>query len=187
MLALGFIAWLSWKIATARHDDDETKVSTPLRFWQAASFQLINPKALVMAVSAISTYTDPAVVFLPQFVVLLVSFAIVTHLSVMTWSAFGVLISSFIRTPRGSGCLMSAAVLLVISILPVAMDIFPDHAACLRPRMYSRTAMTTQAVMTSTMPLISMKLSGSCQMIQPNALASGTERYLMGTSTTASP
>ena len=125
MLALGFIAWLSWKIATARHDDDETKVSTPLRFWQAASFQLINPKALVMAVSAISTYTDPAVVFLPQFVVLLVSFAIVTHLSVMTWSAFGVLISSFIRTPtRFRVFNVSMAVLLVISILPVAMDIF---------------------------------------------------------------
>ena len=48
-----------------------------------------------MAVSAISTYTDPAVVFLPQFVVLLVSFAIVTHLSVMTWSAFGVLINGY--------------------------------------------------------------------------------------------
>ena len=125
LLALGFIAWLSWKIATARQDDDEAKVSRPLRFWQAASFQLINPKALVMSVSAISTYTDPAVVFLPQFTVLMVSFTVVTHLSVMTWAAFGVLISSFIRTPsRFRVFNVSMAVLLVISILPVAMDIF---------------------------------------------------------------
>ena len=78
-----------------------------------------------MSVSAISTYTDPAVVFLPQFTVLLVSFAVITHLSTMTWAGFGVLISSFIRTPMRCRVFnVSMAVLLVISILPVALDIF---------------------------------------------------------------
>lgn len=123
--ALGFILWLSWKIATATPDDEKAKVSQPLKFWQAASFQLINPKALVMGVTVISTYTDPALAFLPQFFVLVLSFAVITHLSVITWAAFGMLISRFIQTPgkfRAFNIIM--AVLLVVSILPVVGDMF---------------------------------------------------------------
>lgn len=123
--ALGFILWLSWKIATATPDDEKAKVSQPLRFWQAASFQLINPKALVMGVTVISTYTDPALDFLPQFFVLVLSFAVITHLSVITWAAFGMLISRFIQTPgKFRAFNITMAVLLVVSILPVVGDMF---------------------------------------------------------------
>jgi threonine/homoserine/homoserine lactone efflux protein len=125
LLALGFILWLSWNIATAVSADDDTQVRQPLRFWQAATFQLINPKALVMSVSVISTYIDPAMIFLPQFIVLLLSFAVITHLSVMTWAAFGLLIRRFIQTPKRFRAFnITMAVLLVISILPVVRDIF---------------------------------------------------------------
>lgn len=125
VLALGFILWLAWKIATAKQGGDQTSVSTPLKFWQAASFQLINPKALVMSVTVISTYINPASEFIPQFVVLLVSFAIITHLSVITWAAFGVVIRGFIQSPsRFRVFNITMAALLVLSILPVAKDIF---------------------------------------------------------------
>lgn len=125
LLALGFIFWLSWKIATATRDSNEAEVSHPLKFWQAASFQLINPKALVMAVTFVSTYIAPGHEFLPQFIILLISAAVTTHLSTMAWAGFGMLISQFIQTPgRFRAFNITMAVLLVISILPVVWDIF---------------------------------------------------------------
>ena len=125
LLALAFIFWLSWKIATSKQGEDNTTVNAPLTFWQAASFQLINPKALVMSVSVISTYIDPANAYIPQFILLLVSFAVITHLSVATWAAFGMVIRRFIQTPsRFRAFNITMAILLVISILPVAKDLF---------------------------------------------------------------
>ena len=123
VMALGFIFWLAWKIAGAKQSHDDARVSVPLKFWQAAAFQLINPKALVMSVTVISTYVDPSR-FIAQFLLLLVSFTIITHLSTMTWSAFGMVIRRFIQTPlrfRVFNIIM--AVLLVMSILPVAGDL----------------------------------------------------------------
>ncbi len=50
------ILWLSWKIANARRADPGEGQLRPLTFLQAAAFQWINPKAWIMALSAISIY-----------------------------------------------------------------------------------------------------------------------------------
>src|SRR5579885_2933385 len=41
---IGFLLWLSWKIATAGRSDATTD-RQPLGFWGAAAFQWINPKS----------------------------------------------------------------------------------------------------------------------------------------------
>lgn len=51
-----YMLWLAFKIILSSNFDDE-KSSEPLSFTQAALFQWINPKAWIMAIGVISTYT----------------------------------------------------------------------------------------------------------------------------------
>ena len=52
----GIILWLSWKIANARRAEPGEGQLRPLTFLQATAFQWVNPKAWIMALSAISIY-----------------------------------------------------------------------------------------------------------------------------------
>ena len=55
--ALLYMSWLAWKIATAAPPEAQAEANgQPLTFLQAALFQWVNPKAWVMAVSALSLY-----------------------------------------------------------------------------------------------------------------------------------
>src|ERR1044072_379035 len=54
-----YMLYLAWKIATTRSVGEGKAASRPLTFVQAAAFQWVNPKAWVMAVTAIPTYSIP--------------------------------------------------------------------------------------------------------------------------------
>lgn len=57
VLGIGYLLYLAWRIATTATEIDGEKTSRPLSFWQAAAFQWVNPKAWVMAVGALATFT----------------------------------------------------------------------------------------------------------------------------------
>ncbi|MDP2380328.1 MAG: LysE family translocator, partial [Pseudohongiella sp.] len=64
--ALLYLTWMLIKPAFAptpvvvQSDNDHASVVTkPLSFWQAAMFQWVNPKAWMMMLTAIATYTQP--------------------------------------------------------------------------------------------------------------------------------
>jgi len=52
---IGFLLWLSWKIATAGHHAQATH-ETRVGFWQLAAFQWVNPKSWIVCTSAVGTY-----------------------------------------------------------------------------------------------------------------------------------
>ncbi|SLN19637.1 LysE family translocator [Roseisalinus antarcticus] len=57
ILAMGFLLWLAWKIASAHAiADTPAPDARPLTFWQSAAFQWINPKAWAMALTAVTVY-----------------------------------------------------------------------------------------------------------------------------------
>ena len=68
-----YLLYLAWKIAMSRSlgGKGEAKAQ-PMRFIDAAAFQWVNPKAWVMAITAMAVYTNPDRPFLS---VLLISFA----------------------------------------------------------------------------------------------------------------
>lgn len=55
-LSLDYMVWLAWKIATAAAPEAAGGAGRPLTFLQAAAFQWVNPKAWVMALSALGAY-----------------------------------------------------------------------------------------------------------------------------------
>ena len=70
-----------------------------MSFLGAAAFQWVNPKAWVMAVSAMATYTSPDQYVLSVLLVTLV-FGAVNIPSVSTWTVFGVGLRRFLSDPK---------------------------------------------------------------------------------------
>lgn len=113
-----YLVWLAWKLATAGQLQD-SDVARPMSFLRAAAFQWVNPKAWVMAVTAMATYTDERQYFLTVLVVG-VAFAAVNLPSVSTWAGFGSALREWLAVPvRLKWFNITMAVLLVISLWPM--------------------------------------------------------------------
>ncbi|GLS28769.1 Threonine/homoserine/homoserine lactone efflux protein [Mesorhizobium albiziae] len=115
-----YLLYLAWKIAMSRTlgKNGETK-ARPMTFFEAASFQWVNPKAWAMAVGAMSLYTNPE---RPFFSVLLISFAfaVVNVPSVSTWAGFGMALRGFLADPvRLKWFNIAMGVLLAATLWPM--------------------------------------------------------------------
>ena len=122
IVGAAYMLWLAWKVANARPADDEPDSSgRPLTFLQAAAFQWVNPKAWVIAISAIAIYVRPSH-WLVDFAILLAVFGLFTVLSTATWTGFGVALRGLLRNPRHARIFNGVmAVLLVASIAPMVI------------------------------------------------------------------
>lgn len=110
-----YLLYLAYRIAASRTLGQAGETDTkPLSFLQAAAFQWINPKAWVMAVTAMAVYTTPEAPFVS---VLLIGFAFaaVNFPSVSVWAGFGMALRGFLADPArlkwfniGMGLLLAA-------------------------------------------------------------------------------
>ena len=118
---IGFLLWLSWKIATAGRSD-ATADRQPLGFLGAAAFQWINPKSWLVSVSAVGTYLHPeAGKAFSQAMAFGLLFILAALPSCFIWLAFGASLQRFLRTEGTArifnvamGALLAGAVLLFI-------------------------------------------------------------------------
>lgn len=96
-----YLLYLAWRIAMTRSMGDAgaaDPAARPMTFMAAAAFQWVNPKAWVMAVTAMAVYTSPQAPFLSVVLVAL-AFAVVNVPSVSTWAGFGVALRGFLADP----------------------------------------------------------------------------------------
>lgn len=111
-----YLVWVAWKIGTSRSLSDGKTGSKPMTFAGAAAFQWVNPKAWVMAVTAMATYTNPQY-YLPTVLLVGFAFAIVNLPSVST---FGSALRDWLSVPvRLKWFNITMAVLLVASLWPM--------------------------------------------------------------------
>ncbi|UVJ41993.1 LysE family translocator [Pseudomonas sp. LS1212] len=122
-MGAAYLLYLAWKIATSGPVSQELgSTSRPLGFWGAAAFQWVNPKAWIMALGAITTYTPSQGYFVNVFIIALV-FAIINLPSVCIWAGCGSALRNVLRNPRwllAFNLLMAA--LLVMSLYPLMLD-----------------------------------------------------------------
>jgi threonine/homoserine/homoserine lactone efflux protein len=91
----------------------------PLTFLQAALFQWVNPKAWIVSVSAVATFTGSGGAFGMRTVLLPLIFLIVTVPLLILWTLTGVGAARLLRTPRQLQIFNYAmALLLVLSLIP---------------------------------------------------------------------
>lgn len=117
-----YMLWLAWKVANARPSSEEPDdLAKPLTFLQAAAFQWVNPKAVVIGLTAISLYVRPDH-RMTDVLIVLALFGLFTALTVITWTGFGVALRSVLRDPRRARIFnVVMAVLLVASIVPMVL------------------------------------------------------------------
>ncbi|WP_457583737.1 LysE family translocator [Ensifer canadensis] len=114
-----YLVWIAWKIGTSRSLGEGKAGAVPMSFLAAAAFQWVNPKAWVMAVSAMATYTGGENYLTSVLVVGLV-FALVNVPSVSTWAGFGSALRQWLSEPsRLKWFNITMAVLLVVSLWPM--------------------------------------------------------------------
>jgi threonine/homoserine/homoserine lactone efflux protein len=115
-----YLLYLAWKIAMSRSLGGKGEAGAqPMRFVDAAAFQWVNPKAWVMAITAMAVYTNPDRPFLS---VLLIStaFAVVNLPSVSVWAGFGTALRGFLSDPvRLKWFNIAMGVLLAATLWPM--------------------------------------------------------------------
>ena len=115
--AVLYMSWLAWKIATAVPPETEGVAGRPFTFLQAAAFQWVNPKAWVMAITAITAYAPmERGVLLGSLAVAAVFMA--TNLpAIALWAGLGVQMRRWLGTRRRLRIFNGAmAALLMLSL-----------------------------------------------------------------------
>ncbi|MCX5577325.1 LysE family translocator [Kaistia terrae] len=119
-VSFAYLVYLAWKLARAgRHDADGRKQGRPMTFLSAALFQWVNPKAWIMAVTAMALFVPAGSAMLPAVLLLAAIFALTSLPSAVTWCLFGTAISRFLDSDRRVAIFNAAmALLLVLSMVP---------------------------------------------------------------------
>lgn len=99
-VAVLFLLWLAFKIATSTRSA-ATDRSTTMGFWQAASFQWVNPKSWLVSASAAGAFlAGSGGSALVQAALLGSIFTLVALPSCALWLAAGASLQQFLRTDR---------------------------------------------------------------------------------------
>jgi len=115
-----YLLYLAWRIASSRSlaKDGETD-TRPMTFLEATAFQWVNPKAWVMAVTAMAVYTNPERPFLSVLIVV-IAFTLVNLPSVSSWAGFGMALRGFLADPvRLKWFNIAMGVLLAATLWPM--------------------------------------------------------------------
>ncbi|KPG97016.1 lysine transporter LysE [Pseudomonas sp. RIT-PI-q] len=120
-----YLLYLAWKIAhSGPVSDSEAGESKPISYLGAAAFQWVNPKAWIMAIGAISTYT-PMQGYFTNVIVIAAVFALINLPSVSVWAACGTLLRNVLKDRRWLRLFnWGMAALLVVSLYPLLLESF---------------------------------------------------------------
>lgn len=115
-----YLLYLAWRIGMSRSLGRNGEVQgRPLTFMESAALQWINPKAWIVAVTAMALFTDPDTLFLSVAFTSGV-FAIVNLPSVTAWAGFGRVLQGFLSDPlRLKRFNVAMGVLLAATLWPM--------------------------------------------------------------------
>lgn len=118
-IGAAYLLWLAWKIANSGPVGEGKGTGRPMSFLAAAAFQWVNPKAWVMAVSAVTNYAIQGQPLLSAVVIAAI-FGIVNLPTVSVWTLFGTALRQVLNDPTWLRVFnWTMAALLVLSLVPV--------------------------------------------------------------------
>ena len=124
VVGIVYLIYLAWRIANADKTTWAATPGKPFTFLQSALFQWVNPKGWIMASSAIAAYTSIGNDVFLQVLLIAFIFFLVSFPSAGSWLIFGVGLQRFLEQPKYRKIFnTSIALLLVISIMPVAWEL----------------------------------------------------------------
>lgn len=116
-----YMLWLAYKLATAAAPTAQgNPQGHPMGFWAAVAFQWVNPKAWIMAMTAMTTYVLPTQPQTAQVLWLSAVFMLVNIPCVSAWAAFGSAMRLVLQDPLRLRIFnVSMALSLVASLYPM--------------------------------------------------------------------
>ncbi len=104
LLGSAYLLWLGWKIASAPplvlNSGDASSAERPWGPFQAIAFQFCNPKAWLMAISAVGSFSLVGKAYWPSVGGMVVIYSLVCALSCLIWARFGAEVGRWLSTPR---------------------------------------------------------------------------------------
>lgn len=117
-----YLVWLAWKIARAGGVDQGQSGKQPFSFWQAAAFQWVNPKAWIMSIGIVATYT-PRDGFFSNLMLSALVMGAINFPSISVWTLFGSTVGRALRTPQALRIFNGVmAGLLLLSLVPIFVE-----------------------------------------------------------------
>jgi threonine/homoserine/homoserine lactone efflux protein len=124
-----YLCYLAYRIATSPTKPlvaevlDEMK-SRPLSFLQAALFQWVNPKAWIMIIGAIVTYTNSGLDYPLQIGIIALFFLFLGTPCTFMWLGFGTALKRYLAKPIHLKIFnIVMASLLLLSLVPVIIEL----------------------------------------------------------------
>ena len=119
-----YLLWLAWKIASApvsqNFGSGKSQQGKPMTWWQAALFQFVNPKAWMMSISTVSTFTLPGDQYVLSGLWILAVFVLVNFPTISMWAWCGVSIRRWLtdaKRQRTFNLVMGAATALTLMMI----------------------------------------------------------------------
>ena len=123
-----YLCYFAWRIAAAEPNSNQNSRSKPFTFLEAALFQWVNPKAWVMATSAIATFTTVGADLNLQITAIVAVFFVVTWPSCGVWLMFGVGLQRILSSARHQRIFnVSMAMLLIVSMTGVIRELLVSY------------------------------------------------------------
>ncbi|RPE71018.1 threonine/homoserine/homoserine lactone efflux protein [Pacificibacter maritimus] len=120
VVSIVYMLWLAWKIAHAAAPKGGDVTAKPFTFLQAAAFQWVNPKAVIMAISAQTNYAQGDTWLAALFVGL--GFLMVNFPAITLWAWMGTELRRFLTNARRLALFnWTMAALLVASLVPILL------------------------------------------------------------------
>jgi threonine/homoserine/homoserine lactone efflux protein len=117
-----YLLWLAWTLARARPSDAADARGRPVGFARSAALQWVNPKAWVMSITAVTTFTTVGGDARREVPVIVGVFALLSLVALPAWALFGVAVGRFLGTERRLRAFnVTMAVLLVASLVPLVL------------------------------------------------------------------
>ncbi len=118
-----YMVWLALKIALAKPPSEVEARGRPIGFLAAAGFQWINPKAWVMALSALAAYAGVVDGYTSSVFFIAALCALIAIPCSGVWLLFGASLSRLLKDPRVIRPFnWTMAALLVASIAPILFE-----------------------------------------------------------------
>ncbi|SEM53923.1 Threonine/homoserine/homoserine lactone efflux protein [Loktanella fryxellensis] len=120
VIAVVYMTWLAYKIATALPPEAKGVTGKPFTFLQAAAFQWVNPKAWVIAITAITAYAPADWPTWAGSLLVATAFLTMNLPAISLWAVLGVQVRRFLGTARRLRIFnVTMAVLLLASLWPM--------------------------------------------------------------------
>lgn len=121
ILGVSYLLYLAWKIANTKSANTGSNLQKPLTFFQAAAFQWVNPKAWVIAIGAIATFTTHGNIS-TQIIFIIFACFLASLLCMGIWLVIGASLQTLIERPRQFQLLnIAMAFVLIVSIIPMLL------------------------------------------------------------------